>query len=446
MVVGTLRRGEGGARRMVSSLAELWVKGVSVSWESVFAGTGAGWVELPTYAFQRERYWPDLPTAAGDVAGAGLVSAEHPLLGAMVALPGSGGMLFTGRLSLHSHPWLADHRVQGKVLFPGTGFVELAVRAGDAVGCDQVGELLLEAPLVIPEQGGCQVQLLLTEQDQNWSFEIHACPDGSETWTRHATGVLVDSGDDKTAAGDNAVFSGISWPPAGATTVDTSGLYDTNAGHDVAYGPVFQGLTRAWTQGDRVWAEVELPEAQWTQAAAFGMHPALLDAVLHAATFAGLDSTQTTQLPFMFTDVVLRASGATRVRVCVTRTGSDEVALAVADTTGESVLSIGSLVVRPLPEGALAAGSQDTVVLAPHWTNVTTTGRAPRTDDWIVVGSSADYADLGALATAVEYGTPVPSSVVLAVPHSPGPESGLVVGRVHEVSVWVLEQVQRWLA
>ncbi|MEK8173579.1 hypothetical protein NKH77_45605 [Streptomyces sp. M19] len=187
------------------------------------------------------------------------------MLGAMVALPDSGGMLFTGKLSLHTHPWLADHVVRGSVVFPGTGFVELAVRAGDAVGCGQVSELVLEAPLVLPTQGGCQIQIVLTEQERQlpqeqgrWSIAVHARPDGGETWTRHATGVLTSA----ESALDTTVFDELSatWPPAGASAGDTSGIYADET--DVVYGPVFQGLTRVWTLGDRVWAEAELPEDQ----------------------------------------------------------------------------------------------------------------------------------------------------------------------------------------
>ncbi|MGC9382912.1 polyketide synthase dehydratase domain-containing protein, partial [Streptomyces sp. MH13] len=290
-------------------------------------------------------------------------------------------MLLTGRLSLRSHPWLADHRVQGKVVFPGTGFVELAVRAGDAVGCDRLAELVLEAPLVIPEQGGCQVQVHLIEQGQGWTVEIHACPDGGESWTKHATGVLAGSGSRQTGVADDGGFDalGSSWPPADATLVDTSGVYDTGEDFGIVYGPVFQGLTKAWAQGERVWAEVELPEAQWAQAGAFGIHPALLDAVLHAAMFAGLESADSAMLPFMFGDVVLRASGATRVRVCVTRTGPDQISVAVADRTGAPVLSIGSLSSRPLPEGDFAVGPQDSVVLAPQWSDVEFAGEVPGT-------------------------------------------------------------------
>ncbi|WP_421111621.1 polyketide synthase dehydratase domain-containing protein, partial [Streptomyces sp. NEAU-S77] len=300
------------------------------------------------------------------------------------------------------------------------------------------------------------MQVLLTERDQGWAVEIHACPDGTETWTRHATGLLTSratdgdpheagSGAGEITAGGGAVFDG-AWPPAGATAVDISDVYDAGMDTDVVYGPAFQGLTRAWTQGeDRVWAEVELPGTESAQAGTYGIHPALLDSVLHAAMFAGLDSAESTRLPFSFTDVVLAASGAARVRVCLTRTGSDEVSIAVADGTGAPVMTIGSLLVRPLPEGALGADPQDTVVLEPHWTDVRATGQAPRTDDWTVVGSSAGYADVADLSSAVSYGMPVPERVVLDVPHTPAPDSDSVVARVHEVTVWVLEQVQHWL-
>ncbi|MGC9502010.1 SDR family NAD(P)-dependent oxidoreductase, partial [Streptomyces sp. WG7] len=372
----------------------------------------------------------------------GLESAEHPLLGAMVRLPESGGMLFTGRVSLRSHPWLADHVVRGAVVFPGTAFVELAVRAGDTVGCDRLSELVVETPLVLPAQGGCQIQVQLTEQAQDrWMVAIHACPDGSEEWTRHATGELVS------APGlDESVFTGLGsqWPPAGAAVVDISTLY--RADHDVVYGPAFQGLTRAWRQGERAWAEVALSEEQSGQAASFGMHPALLDAVLHASRLTGPDLVESARLPFLFTDVVLRASGAVRARVCLTRTGADEYSVAVADGSGAPVLSIASLRTRPLSEADFAARPEGTAVLIPQWTGLDVAGAgaaALRGDAWAVVGSGADHADLHALTTAMDGGMPVPQNVVLAVPHNPEP--GPVVSLTHLVTVWVLEQVRHWL-
>ncbi|MFK4273908.1 acyltransferase domain-containing protein, partial [Streptomyces milbemycinicus] len=120
--IGSLRRDEGGLDRFWVSLGEAWSRGVAVDWQAVFEGTGAKRVELPTYAFQHQRYWIEVPVSVGDVASAGLGAAGHPLLGAAVELPDSDGFLLTGRLSLQTHPWLADHAVSGTVLLPGTAF------------------------------------------------------------------------------------------------------------------------------------------------------------------------------------------------------------------------------------------------------------------------------------------------------------------------------------
>ena len=189
VVAGSLRRGEGGLERFFTSLAEVWVRGVEVDWVGVFAGCGARRVGLPTYAFQRERYWLRAPAGGvGDVVAVGLVGAGHPLLGAMTGLAGGEGWLFTGRVSLETHPWLADHAVVGVVLFPGTAFVELALRAGREVGCELVQELVLEAPLVLPEVGGVQVQVVVGEPDDSGSRTIAIYSRGDEVGDGVASG------------------------------------------------------------------------------------------------------------------------------------------------------------------------------------------------------------------------------------------------------------------
>ena len=141
--------------------------GVDVDWVGVFGGSGAVRVGLPSYAFQRERFWLASGGGVGDVAAAGLSSAGHPLLGAAVGLAGGRGCVFTGRLSLESHPWLADHVVLGVVLLPGTAFVELALHAGGQVGCPVVRELMLQAPLVLEEGAGVQVQVVVGEPGES---------------------------------------------------------------------------------------------------------------------------------------------------------------------------------------------------------------------------------------------------------------------------------------
>jgi acyl transferase domain-containing protein len=199
------RPGELAVPALMAALAAAFARGVPVDWAAVVP-VGRQ-VELPTYAFQRRRFWPRPGGGTGDVRGAGLTATGHPLLGAAVELA-DGGVVLTGRLSVPSQPWLADHVVSGTMLFPGTGFVELAAQAGDTAGCPVVDELMVEAPLVLPASGGVQVRVTVGGGTPR-TVEIHARAEGTQAWRRHASGVLVTAAALAGGAGDVAV-----WPPA----------------------------------------------------------------------------------------------------------------------------------------------------------------------------------------------------------------------------------------
>ncbi|MFB7743727.1 type I polyketide synthase, partial [Streptomyces sp. NPDC056132] len=348
-VVPALRRERPEATTLLTALGQLYVVGTPVDWAGVFAGRGATRVDLPTYVFQRDHYWITPEHGTGDVTSMGLDSANHPLLGAAVTLADSDGVVLTGRLSSSTQPWLADHVVGGHVLFPGTGFVELAVRAGDQVGCDVLEELTLEVPLVLPERGAVQVQVAVTEDNDSgtWSLTVHSRPFPDAPWTRHATGVL-------TSGADQARADLTQWPPAGAQPIDVADLYAELADLGLQYGPVFQGLKAAWRAGDVVYAEIALPEQEHRVAERLGLHPAVLDACLHAVGFTGVTGGEAA-LPFAWSGVTLHASGAAAVRVRLEPSGSG-VALEVADVQGRPVASVGSLVLRPVGEVQLASG------------------------------------------------------------------------------------------
>ncbi|MET9888209.1 type I polyketide synthase [Streptomyces sp. NPDC006430] len=345
--VGSLRRDEGGMERFATSLAEAWVAGAPVDWRPFHGSAPARPVDLPTYAFQREHYWAPAPAAAGDVAAAGLDPADHPLLGAVVTAPDSDGFTLTGRLSTATHGWLADHRVGDEVFFPGTGFVELAVLAGDRAGCSAVAELTLEAPLVLPARGGVAVRVTVDAPDTSGRRTVTVHSRGEDvglSWTRHAVGTLA-------AAAPTRPFDTTSWPPAGAEPVDLDGFYEDVAAEGLNYGPVFRGLNAAWRSGDDVYAEASLPDG--TDGSAYRLHPALLDAALHTVALTGV-AADGAALPFAWSGVSLAAEGATAVRVRVSALGEGEVAVDLADTSGQPVASVDSLVLRPLADDRLA--------------------------------------------------------------------------------------------
>ncbi|WP_460371020.1 polyketide synthase dehydratase domain-containing protein, partial [Actinocorallia lasiicapitis] len=227
---------------------------------------------LPTYAFERKRYWMDARSDA-DVATAGLDRAEHPLLGAIVRLAGADGIVLTGRLSVRSQPWLADHVISGSVLLPGTAFVELALRAGDDAGGGVLGDLTLETPLVLPaDGGGVSLQAVVGPADPTGrrSVEVYSRT-GGEEWVRHASGVLAPS---SPTAPDPAAFGLVRWPPPDAEPVEIDGLYDQQAAQGYAYGPAFQNVRAVWRRGGEVFAELGLDEQAGPLAAKFGLHPA----------------------------------------------------------------------------------------------------------------------------------------------------------------------------
>ncbi len=339
------------AETLTTLVGTLHAHGISPDWRACFAGRGAHPADLPTYAFQRKWYWLQSAKIYGDPVSLGLEPVDHPLLGAATVLADSEGVVLSGRVSVGTHPWLADHAVGGSILFPGTGFVELAIRAGDRVGCPRLRELTLHAPLALPAEGGVRIQVSVDAPDESGarSFVISSRTDDlaeEGTWTRHAGGVLA-------AATGATSFAPASWPPAEAEPVELTGLYEEMAERGLDYGPVFRGLRGAWRGADEIFAEVSLPERARRDAAGFGLHPALLDAALHAIGLAGTG--EGVSFPYAWSGVELFASGAAAARVRLRVTESNVVSLDLADVAGKPVASIESLTLRQVSEEQLAA-------------------------------------------------------------------------------------------
>ncbi|WP_053720539.1 type I polyketide synthase [Saccharothrix sp. NRRL B-16348] len=300
-VIPALRSRQPEPAAVGSAAARLHTRGVDLDWTAFFAGTGAVAVDLPTYAFQRRRFWLSEPA--------------KPWLDDGTESATSDDVVFRGTISPADDPWLTDHVVADQALLPGTAFVELARHLGA-----DLAELTLEAPLPLADR--IDVQVVRTGD----RFTVHAKTDG--TWTRHASGTLGTGGHHEPPH---------HWPPHDAEEIDVADIY-----RRLTYGPAFQGLRAAWRRDDEVFAEVALP----VEPGPFGVHPALLDAALHAAAATDDD----VLVPFTWTGVTWHRRAGTTLRVRLTPTGERAVALAAFTDSGEPVVTVDSVLLRP-PSG-----------------------------------------------------------------------------------------------
>ncbi|WP_326564146.1 type I polyketide synthase [Micromonospora peucetia] len=462
--LGSLRRGDDDPTRLLTNLATAHTIGLPVDLTTVLAGTGT--VTLPTYAFDRGRFWLEAPAhRVRDVGSAGLQDAGHPLLSAAVPVADDRTVVLIGRLSVRTHPWLADHAVGGAVIVPGTGVVDMVVRAGDEVDAGQVGDLTLISPLVLPPTGAVQVQVRVGPPSDTGerTVTVHSRPEanGDTEWTRHAEGLLLPHLPARTVVPAQ-------WPPADAVEVDADldAWYAEMAEGGLGYGPAFRGLRRVWRGDDEVYAEVALPDEATTDASRFGLHPALFDAALQASGVTGLlgdptDTSGTGWLPFAFRSVALHAHGATRLRVRLRALSPDTVAVALADTAGQPVATVESLTFRPVSAGRAdeAAALLRTSVFHLDWTPLPAGDAMPGGTRWALLGDDTlglagtlaaaghpvrGHADLATLVATVEESGDVPD-VVLDLRSGVDADPDRADEAAHDAAREALAVVQGWL-
>ncbi|MFF4410720.1 beta-ketoacyl synthase N-terminal-like domain-containing protein, partial [Streptomyces sp. NPDC001404] len=455
-VIGSLHRSEDAPRRFLASVAEAWTHGALVDWRAAFNGTDAHFTDVPTYSFQRQRYWCDVSSRPTDAAGLGVGAADHPLLGAAVPLPHTDALVLTGRVSRHSHPWLADHALWGDALLPGTAFVDMVDSAGRRLGCDEIVELDLMAPMWLPPDGALQLQVVMEGPGHHGMrlFSVYARPETEachEGWTRHARGTVAHRSAHESAA-DTVLEP---WPLRGAEPVELAGAYERLQELGYGYGPAFRCLRKMWRYDGGLLVEVALTEETAEYTSGFGLHPALLDAVLHAVLLETETDTHTARMPFSWNSVRLHATNASTLRARITFSGANSVTLVATDSTGQPVVSVGAVTLRPVTREHLHASDSEPrdALFRVEWTALPPGSPPASPGAWAVIGAAtapgpgladaAAYPDVASLTAALDDGAPSPDVVIAPISSAmaPAPPEAVHI-QVHRA----LALLQAWLA
>ncbi|MGC9379163.1 SDR family NAD(P)-dependent oxidoreductase [Streptomyces sp. MH13] len=443
-----LRPGGDGTGGLLPALAAAYARGLPVDWQAVIPRRPLA--VLPTYPFERRRYWLNADAPRPPHSG------EHALLDTAVTLADRDARALTGTLSTLTYPWLADHRIDGHTVLPGTALVELAAHIAALDGAATVTELTQEAPVRLPDDGRTvEVQFVVGAVGETGErpFTVYARPGRAQEsaraaeesraadWTRHATGILAAR-----APRTPADFDQAAWPPQGAEPVELSGMYEELAEAGYAYGPTFRGLEAAWRLGEDLCLDVRLPVG--TDTSGYGLHPALLDAALHATVRQGAADGRV-RLPFSWSGVRVYGGGATELRVRVSPVGPDAVALRITDRHGTPMAAVDALVLR-----AASDGPADDGLFHVTWRPLaddTLPEPASDADACWVLGSAPgsgltavlDMADAGARLDA---GAPPPAAVLVpCLPSAAGGGEARVPDGVRHAARATLALLQSWL-
>ncbi|WP_037347443.1 type I polyketide synthase, partial [Sciscionella sediminilitoris] len=345
--VPMLRRDQSETGAVLRAVATLYVSGADVDWHPAFAGYRPRVVDVPVTPLRRKRYWlgPGNSSPGNSPGSAAGTDTGHPLLPRMTNLAG-GGTVLSGRLDPEADSWLTEHRISGAMVLPTAAYLELFLAAGETLGCLRVAEAVIEAPLSLDGNRAAEIQIEAGSADLSGFREVafySRAGDGSP-WQRHARGRLATAECAPAAVPEIAEIT--------RTEDEIAATYERWSAEGTGYGTSFRAVRRIGRAGELVVAELALPEDDRTMADAqrFGMHPALLDAVLQALAMSSADAEPF--LVFTAAELSLHAVGATRLRVAIEPGQGQSVSVHAVDPAGDPVLTIGTLGLRPASAAA----------------------------------------------------------------------------------------------
>ncbi|WP_437758348.1 SDR family NAD(P)-dependent oxidoreductase [Sorangium sp. So ce1389] len=375
LVVGSLRRDESAEARLLESYARLYEANAAVDFRRLYPEGRV--VSLPSYPWQRERYWvDDAPSARAPRRG-------HPLLGVGQSLSTQRGIrLWETVLGLDDLAYLDDHRVDGAAFLPAAAYVEMALAIGRELGGSRpwaVSDLVFEEALVL-DGPPRTVQTVAIEEGGVVSWQVSSLE--GTTWRRHARGTLRAAGSwDVEDAPLEPVRSRL------GQAISREAFYGRLAEHGLEYGPAFQGVVRAWPGEREALGQVELPAAD-----GYVLHPALLDACLHVLMAALPPGAMDGPMVPVGMEAVRMKNGHLRTNVWshvqLRAEGTGDIRL--LDDAGRTQVEVLGLSVKRLeaPRNDLHLGTR--------WESAPLEKRGHRSGLWLIVG------DEGVVATALK--------------------------------------------
>jgi acyl transferase domain-containing protein/NADPH:quinone reductase-like Zn-dependent oxidoreductase/NADP-dependent 3-hydroxy acid dehydrogenase YdfG/acyl carrier protein len=405
--ISALRKHQPEPRTLTAALAQLHVCGATINWPRMVHR--ANRIDLPTYPFQRNRYWLDGPLTKADLTEPWMVTAGHPFLSAVVELADHQGWVFTGQVDRSTQPWLTDHEIRGINLLPSPAIAELALHAASQIGCDRVEELALFTPLILPANGIADLQLRVDAamDDGRRRVDLY-CRDHEQDaavaagdWTHIATGTFAVANDSAPTWPDLQV-----WPPVETTPINFDRMYEHFAGMGIVLGPTFQCVRAAWHNETGVYLDIALSPECIGASPQFGIHPTVFDGAMQAffiEAFASHNGKQDrVEMPFAFTGMTRYTTGVVGLRTHLSSpaaeqsmSGGTTLSLRVADDTGAPVVSIDSLVVRPIDLESIGRNDFSRQLLQVEWAECSAAARPSRQIHWIMPDDTDPEAQTG---------------------------------------------------
>ncbi|MFE2879368.1 type I polyketide synthase [Streptomyces roseus] len=420
----TLHRGNGGTDTFLASLGTAHASGIDIDWTALYPH--AREVDLPTYRFQRRRYWVESTARTADLDGVGLREAGHPWL-TVIAELADGTTLHTGRLSLSTSPWMTDHALFGVPVLPATGMFDLLLHGVNEGGQGQLLDIVLEAPLILTGSPEIQVRTGLPDSDGLRPVTLHSRSNElGAAWILHAQAKATAA--PTQAPADHHDATSAPWPPQDASPMDVAATYGSLAGDGYLYGPAFRNLTACWRATNGYYNETRLKDPLRSQEG-FTVHPALLDAALHGPFMESLPPRDQTApdkriwLPHTVDSVTVHAKipADTALRNTITFSGPVHLNLAATDTQGRPIAEVKGMRMQPATARALRAAVMggDATVYRMAWRPLPHTEESVFTGWWEALTSRPDlpvdraHSSMADLISALPSEGPGPDLVVL---------------------------------